>query len=285
MAETTLRYVEMDAQWRMKPDALAAAIASDRASGLRPWLIIGSAGTTDTGAVDPLHAIADVAQREQCWFHVDAAYGGYFLLTEYGRNVMRGIERSDSVVLDPHKSLFLPYGAGIVLVRDAAKLVAANVYDAAYMQDALEDGGELSPADLSPELTKHFRAMRMWLPLKVVGTAAFTAALDEKLLLARYFRTEIARRGFAVGPEPDLTVIPFRWAPPGMSSEEANQINELILRALRRDGRIFLSSTVLDGKFTIRFVALQFRTHLATVDLALRLLDEFRAEISGQLSH
>ena len=281
MRETTLRYIDMDSKWRMRPDALAAAIASDRAAGLTPWLVIASAGTTDCGAVDPLDEIADVAERERCWYHIDAAYGGYFLLTVHGREMMRGMERSDSVVLDPHKSLFLPYGAGIVLVRDAEKLVAANVYDAAYMQDAVAHGSELSPADLSPELTKHFRAVRMWLPLKVVGTAAFTAALDEKLLLARYFQSEIAKRGFEVGPFPDLTVVPFRWAPAGMTTEDANRVNEALLREMRRDGRVFLSSTMLDGKFTLRLVALQFRTHIRTIDLALKLLDQFRSTITS----
>ena len=149
------------------------------------------------------------------------------------------------------------------------------------MQDGVEHGSELSPADLSPELTKHFRAVRMWLPLKVVGTAAFTAALDEKLLLARYFQSEIAKRGFEVGPFPDLTVVPFRWAPAGMTTEDANRVNEALLREMRRDGRVFLSSTMLDGKFTLRLVALQFRTHIRTIDLALKLLDQFRSTITS----
>jgi glutamate/tyrosine decarboxylase-like PLP-dependent enzyme len=108
MAESPIRHVAMDAHYRMRPDALAEAIARDRAAGLKPWLVIAAAGTTDTGAVDPLDAIADVAQRERCWYHVDAAYGGFFLLTDHGRALMRGIARSDSVVLDPHKGLFLP---------------------------------------------------------------------------------------------------------------------------------------------------------------------------------
>src|SRR3954471_23712323 len=124
LAEAPVRRVAMDAGYRMRSDALAQAIAADRAAGLRPWLIIAAAGTTDVGAVDPLHAITDIAARERCWYHVDAAYGGFFLLTEQGRRLLRGIERSDSVVLDPHKGLFLPYGIGMVLVRDARPLTA-----------------------------------------------------------------------------------------------------------------------------------------------------------------
>ena len=131
MAEAQVRWIPMDERYRMRPDALAAAVAEDRSAGLRPWLVVAAAGTTDTGAVDPLVAIADVAERERCWFHVDAAYGGFFLLTEQGRVLLEGIERSDSVVLDPHKGLFLPYGSGIVVVKDSAPLLRGTTTPAA----------------------------------------------------------------------------------------------------------------------------------------------------------
>jgi glutamate/tyrosine decarboxylase-like PLP-dependent enzyme len=274
LAEVQLREVEMDDGYRMRPEALARAVAADRAAGLRPWLILGSAGTTDTGAVDPLDALADIAQRERCWYHVDAAYGGFFLLTQAGRALLKGIERSDSVVLDPHKGLFLPYGSGMVLVRDAAALGVSHEYSGNYMQDALREPGEVSPADVSPELTKHFRALRMWLPLMQLGVAPFRAALEEKLLLARYFRGEVAALGFEVGPEPDLSIVTFRWAPAGMSLAEANRLNERLVEAVRHDGRIFISSTLLEGRFTLRMVALHFRTHRRTIDLAISVLRE-----------
>ncbi|HWS70572.1 MAG TPA: aminotransferase class I/II-fold pyridoxal phosphate-dependent enzyme [Thermoanaerobaculia bacterium] len=274
LAEVQVRHIAIDERFRMRADALAEAIAADRARGLKPWLIVASAGTTDTGAVDPLEAIADIAQRERCWFHVDAAYGGFFLLTDRGRDVLRGIERSDSVVLDPHKSLFLPYGSGIVLVRDARHLVATHDYAGNYMQDALREPGEVSPADVSPELTKHFRALRMWLPLIVLGTKPFRAALDEKLLLARYFFEEIQKLGFEVGPEPELSIVTYRYAPAGATLEEANAMNQAIVDGIRRDGRIFISSTMLDGKFTLRLAVLAFRTHRSMIDLALEMLRE-----------
>jgi aromatic-L-amino-acid decarboxylase len=274
LAEAQVRYVDTDEGFRMRPEALQQAITADRSNGLRPWLVVAAAGTTDTGAVDPLDAIATVAERERCWFHVDAAYGGFFLLTEHGREALRGIERSDSVVLDPHKSLFLPYGSGMVLVRDAAPLMESHRYEAGYMQDAVREPGELSPADVSPELTKHFRALRMWLPLILLGTRPFQAALEEKLLLARYFYREIEAAGFEVGPEPDLSVVIFRWVPPGATLDEVNEVNQRIVDGVRRDGRIFISSTMIDGRFTLRMVVLAFRTHRRTIDLALRILRE-----------
>jgi aromatic-L-amino-acid decarboxylase len=279
MAEAQVRQVAMDDGYRMRPDALAHAIAADRGRGLRPWLVIAAAGTTDTGAVDPLDAIANVAERERCWLHVDAAYGGFFLLTEHGGRRLRGIERSDSVVLDPHKSLFLPYGAGIVVVRDADRLAATHGASGHYMQDALREPSEISPADVSPELSKHFRALRMWLPLILVGTGPFRAALDEKLLLARYFHEEIQTLGFEAGPAPDLSVVTYRWAPPGVSLERANEVNQAIVDRVRRDGRVFISSTTLDGRFTLRLAVLAFRTHRRTVDLALRVLGEAVAAV------
>jgi glutamate/tyrosine decarboxylase-like PLP-dependent enzyme len=274
LGEAPLHYVAMDERYRMRPDALSEAMGEDRARGLRPWLVVAAAGTTDTGAVDPLDAIAAIAGRERCWFHVDAAYGGFFLLTDEGRRLLRGIERSDSVVLDPHKGLFLPYGSGVVVVRDAAPLVAAHSYAGHYMQDALRDPEELSPADVSPELSKHFRGLRMWLPLILLGTRPFAAALEEKLLLARYFHLEIRDLGFEVGPPPELSVVPFRWSPPDTSPDEADELNRRIVDGVRRDGRVFLSSTMLDGRFTLRLVVLAFRTHRRTIDLALRVLRE-----------
>jgi glutamate/tyrosine decarboxylase-like PLP-dependent enzyme len=281
LGEARVRQIPTDERFRMRPEALEATIAEDRAQGLKPWLIAAAAGTTDTGAVDPLDAIATIAGRERCWFHVDAAYGGFFLLTDHGKKMLKGIERSDSAVLDPHKSLFLPWGSGIVVVRDAARLAATHGASGHYMQDSLREPGEVSPADVSPELTKPFRALRMWLPLILLGTKPFQAALDEKLLLARYFHQEIQALGFEVGPEPDLSIATFRWSPPGASPERIDRINQEIVDAVKKDGRIFLSSTLIDGRFTIRMAALALRTHRRTIDLALQILREQAAAFTA----
>jgi aromatic-L-amino-acid/L-tryptophan decarboxylase len=290
LGEAQVRHVAIDDRFRMRPDALEQTIIKDRERGLKPWLVVAAAGATDTGAVDPLEPIATICERERCHFHVDAAYGGFFLLTEHGRAALKGIERSDSVVLDPHKGLFLPWGTGIVVVRDGKALAASHHYSGNYMQDAMKDLGEVSPAELSPELTKHFRALRMWLPLILLGVKPFRAALGEKLLLARYFCQEIEGCGFEVGPPPDLSIVTFRWARPGANVEKQNRDNEAIVDAVRRDGRIFLSSTMLDGRFTLRMAALGFRTHRRTIDLAVQILCEQRDALAviphpGQSSH
>ena len=281
LGECQVRQVPLDDRYRMRPDDLDRMILADRAAGLRPWLVVASAGTTDVGAVDPLRAIAEVTSRHGLWYHVDAAYGGFFALTEHGRSMLQGMELSDSVVLDPHKSLFLPYGSGVLLVRDGARLAETHHYEAHYMQDAKKLTDELSPADLSPELTRPFRALRLWLPLMIHGVAPFRAALEEKCLLARYFRHEVARRGFWVGPEPDLSVVVYRYIPERMRAPGAevdwpavDRYNEQLVEAIRRDGRVFVSSTQLGGRFTLRIAVVVHRTHLATIHTTLTVLDE-----------
>ena len=270
MGETARRDVAVDENFRLCPRSLAELAAADRARGLLPWLVLGSAGTADTGAIDPLDRIADIAEREGLWFHVDAAYGGFFALLPEFRPALAGMERADSIVLDPHKSMFLPYGTGAVLVRNRDALQDAHAYYASYLQDTVEsEGGGRSPAAVSPELTKHFRALRVWLPLLLHGEEPFRACLREKLELARYFHREIGKLGFEVGPEPDLTVVTFRWVP---DSGSANAFNQVLVEETHRDGRVFMSSTTVDGRFMLRMAALAFRTHLDTIDLALDVL-------------
>jgi glutamate/tyrosine decarboxylase-like PLP-dependent enzyme len=279
LAEAPLRRVPMDERFRMRPDELARMIAADRAAGLRPWLVVASSGTTDTGAIDPVDEIAEVAEAAGVWLHVDAAYGGFFLLTGIGRSKIRGLECSDSVVMDPHKGLFLPYGTGALLVRQGELLARSQWYEANYLQDALDSTEEVSPADLSPELTRHFRGLRMWLPLVLHGVAPFRAALEEKIQLCRYFYEELSGiPGMQRGPYPELSVALYRYVP---RAGDANEFNARLIREVRRDGRVFLSSTTIDGTFWLRLAVLCFRTHRRHVDLALQVLREKIAEIEG----
>ena len=271
MGESIKRYIPLDEKYRIIPEKLEEAISKDKASGFIPWLIIASAGTTDTGAVDPLDTIGDIAKKFKLWYHIDGAYGGFFALIEEGKRILKGLEKSDSLVIDPHKTLFLPYGSGVVIVKDKKKLYNSQYYQANYMQDTLNSTEELSPADLSPELTKHFRGLRLWLPLKLIGLKPFKAALEEKLLLARYFYEEVKKLGFETGPYPQLSIVTFRWVP---KNEDADKINEKLVNEIQKDGRVFISSTRLDGKFTLRLAIVSFRTKLQTVDLAIAVLKE-----------
>lgn len=269
LGECILRRVKLDDRYRIDAKELDKQVRADKAKKLNPFLIIAAAGTTDVGAVDPLHDIGIIAKKTGCWFHVDAAYGGFFMLTREGRQKLRGIELSDSLVVDPHKGLFLPYGLGVVLVKEQRFLAATHFYQANYMQDTAGANDEPSPADLSPELTKHFRGMRLWLPLQLHGVKPFRACLEEKLMLAKYFYKEVRKLGFETGPAPELSVVTYRYIP---KKGDPNAFNKKLVEAVQEDGRVFISSTLLDGKFTLRMACLAFRTHLSTIDTLLKVL-------------
>ncbi|MFZ6665292.1 pyridoxal phosphate-dependent decarboxylase family protein [Peijinzhouia sedimentorum] len=269
LEECIIHHIPLDAEFRIDAEKLEELIIDDKANGLNPFMVIASAGTTDVGAVDPLAAIGQIAQEHGLWFHIDAAYGGFFMLTEHGRSVMKGIEMADSVILDPHKGLFLPYGLGMIIVKDLNKLLAAHTFEANYMQDSKDFNLEYSPADVSPELSKHFRGLRMWLPLKLHGIAPFRAALEEKLWLTRYCYQKVKEMGFEMGPYPQMSVFTFRL---NASDGNNDSINKAILKGIHTDGRIFISSTQIHKQFHLRFACLSFRSHLREVDLFLEIL-------------
>ncbi|WP_204336088.1 pyridoxal phosphate-dependent decarboxylase family protein [Leptobacterium flavescens] len=280
LSEVQLRYIPLDKGLRLSVTELEKAILSDKEKGLKPFFINASFGTTNTGAIDPIDPIAAIAEKYNLWFHVDAAYGGFFKLVAGMDPKFRGIEKADSITLDPHKTLFLPFGTGCILIKNKEKLFKAFHYLADYMQDTVDAIEEVSPADISPELTKHFRGMRLWLPLKLFGLKPFRAALQEKLLLTRYFYDKIKQtEGFEVGPEPELSVAMFRYIPSG---GDANEFNKKLIRAIQTDGRIFLSSTTVDGIFWIRVAVVIFRIHLEQMDLLLRIIQEKVDELSDK---
>lgn len=258
------RLIDTDEHHRMSLAALEAALEQDCAAGMRPWLVVASAGTVDTGAVDPLAEIADLCRRYGAWFHVDGAYGGLFALCDEGRDILKGIERADSVALDPHKALFLPYGTGAVLVREGQLLADAFSASADYIRPLGDSEVGPSPADLSPELTRHFRAMRLWLPLQIAGVAAFRAAQEEKLALARYLHARLQQLGnIDAGPAPQLSVVAFRYLP---IRGDPDEFNERLLRRIQEEGRVMLSGTRVNGQATLRCAILSFRTHIEDVD-------------------
>ena len=269
------RKVATDSSTRMQPDALREALARDVADGIRPWLVVVSAGTIDIGAVDPLVEIAAIAREFSAWLHIDGAYGGLFALCDEGRARLAGLELGDSIALDPHKTMFLPYGTGAVLIRDGALLTQTFSHDADYIQPFGPDEVGPSPANQSIELTRHFRAMRLWLPLQLAGVNAFKAAQTEKLGLARYFHAHLGEiEAIDPGPYPELSVVAFRHR----GGEEAS---ERLLAHLQQEGRILLSGTRVDGSFRLRAAILCFRTHVEHVDTAIEAIRDGVAASHG----
>ena len=269
------RMIATDDRYRMSLDALEQALEEDRRNGVRPWLVVASAGTVDTGSIDPLPEIAELCRRYGAWFHVDGAYGGLFKLCEEGRARLSGLELTDSVALDPHKTLFLPYGTGAALVREGHHLLDAFSADAAYMHQPVDADVGPSPGDLSVELTRHFRALRLWLPLQIAGVAAFRAAQAEKLALARYFHLRLSELdGWDPGPEPDLSVVAFRYG-------DDDDFNERLMHHIQQEGRVMLSGTRIDGSYRLRCAILCFRTHIEHVDEAVDALLRGVAALDG----
>ncbi len=271
-----LRKISLDDQLRMSVAAFHQTIKKDVEEGLLPFMVVSSAGTTDSGVIDPIDEIAEISQRYNIWHHVDGAYGAFFILADSLKDKLAGINKADSIVLDPHKSLFLPYGLGIVLVRSSDHMRSSFSYEANYMQDAIEMEQEISPADVSLELTKHFRGLRMWIPLKLHGIAAFRNALEEKHQLALYFYQEIGKiNGFEAYQKPEISVVMFRYK----DGPDKNKINKYIIDKIHMDGRIFISSTTIQNDIWLRVAILVFRTHLKTIHLTLSILRELSAEI------
>ncbi len=271
-----LRLVPTDAQLRMDPEALRRMIHEDRAAGLRPFMVSPAAGTTNTGAIDPLDDIAAVAEEEGLWNHVDGAYGGFFVLAERGRELLRGIERADSITLDPHKGLFLPYGTGGLVVRDGEALRSAHFEGAEYLQD-LPPAAELpNYNELSPELSRDARGFRVWFPLKLHGVDVFREALAEKLeLTTRLYEVLAEDPRIELPWAPQLTVVPFRL------KGAAEPVQREFLERINASKRVFLSSTLVRGVYTLRVCIVSHRTHADRIDECAAIIEESAAALAG----
>jgi len=270
LGEARLRVIASDDHFRMRMDRLQAAIQQDVAAGNRPWLLAPTAGTTNSGAVDPLEECAHIAARYGLWMHTDGAYGAFFALCEEGKQRLVGQHQSDSLVADPHKGLFCPFGIGAVLVKHLDPLRRAHAYAADYLPTPPDDLNELSPTESTLEFSKHARALRLWLPLMLFGVSPFRAALEEKLRLAQYAWEKLqSLKGFDPVAAPQLSVMAFRLLPP---SGDPDAFQQDLLANLYREGRVFLSSTRLGDRLCLRLAVLALRTHREHVDEAIDCL-------------
>ncbi|HUH11762.1 MAG TPA: aminotransferase class V-fold PLP-dependent enzyme [Longimicrobiales bacterium] len=267
-----VRALPADRDGRLQAEVCRAAIAEDRRAGRRPLALVASAGATSTGAVDPLGALAEVAEEEGVWLHVDAAYGGFAVLTAEGRELLAGIERADSVTLDPHKWLFQPYEAGCLLVREGPRLRDAFHILPAYLQDTAVAGGEVNFAERGPQLTRMARAVKIWLSVQLFGLDAFRAAIEEALRLARRAEERIRRSAeLELATPARLGIVCFRRR---ASEESADSTNEALVRALAESGLGMISSTRVDGRYALRLCILNHRSRWEDVERVLTFLEE-----------
>ena len=270
-----IRIIECDDNYRLDLERVRTAIAEDRDKGLTPFMVAASAGTTNTGAVDHLSEIHQLAKQENLWFHVDGAYGGFFCMTERGRAKLRGIEMADSLVLDPHKTLFLPYGTGALLVRNGNHLKSTHTSGADYLPPMQEDDSFVDFCELSPELTRPFRGLRVWLPVKMHGLSIFRTYLDEKLDLAQWVQGQIELTPeLGVLAPAELSIFAFAWKDDSLSLEQRNEKTKLLHRLINEKNRVHLTGTLIKGVYVIRVAISVFRTHKDRLEVFLEDLHE-----------
>lgn len=275
-----VRVISVDDDFRMDLSALQAAIDADREAGLRPFMVVSSAGTVNTGSVDPLHDIADLCAREDLWHHCDGAYGACFHIVPELRPLLAGLERADSLTLDPHKGLFISYGVGALLVRDGEALRKAHADTASYLPEPTESFYD--PSQYGPELSRDYRGLRLWLPIKLFGTRRFVAALTEKRALALAAAERLsALPGLTMDAWPELSLLAFHVSWPQASLADENRATAELMERVTTRGRVMLTGCTIDGRHLARVCVLSFRTRAAQIDA---LVEDCEAELSALLA-
>jgi glutamate/tyrosine decarboxylase-like PLP-dependent enzyme len=257
-----VRVVEMDDDFALLPSDLEEQVIADRTAGLTPFLVVASAGTTNTGTVDPLDAIADYCEIENLWLHVDAAYAGFAALTAEGKQLLRGIERADSLTLDPHKWLFVPFECGCLMVRDSTLLTDAFRILPEYLRDVEPAEEEVNFADRGEQLTRYSRALKIWVSVSYFGTDAITAAIQAGMDRARLVESLVRQSSLLEVLSPArFSIVCFRVHPKGMADgAELDALNERVNSSVVAEGKYLISSTRLRGNFSLRICNLGFRT-------------------------
>ena len=274
---------------RMDVAKLKEQIRQDRSDELRPFAVVANAGTTNTGTVDPLPEIGAIAHRERLWFHVDAAYGGFAALSERGRKLLAGIEGADSVVLDPHKWLYCPFEAGCVIVREGRLLPETFRILPEYMRDVAREAQEVNFCDYGLQLTRSFRALKVWMTVKTFGARRLKQIINQCLDLTQY-----AARLFRESPRleiitpPSLGVFTFRYVPRQLKTGDSHagtlldKLNRKLVAKIISGQKLMLSSTQLGSRYVLRFCVLNHRTRREDIDEALRLIEDYGRELEEE---
>jgi aromatic-L-amino-acid decarboxylase len=278
-----IRSIPVDGSLRMRVDVLADSITRDRAAGLVPFLVVSSAGTTNTGAVDPLADIASVCRDRGLWHHIDGAYGAFFHMCPELRPLLAGLPQADSLTLDPHKGMFLPYGTGALLVRDGQALRAAHSVTASYMPASQDDTGLYDPHQYGPDLSRGFPGLRVWMAVKLFGAERYRAAIAEKRALALDAARRIAAiPSLVMDAPPQLSLFAFHLEWPGSTRDAQNRATRELLERVTRRGKVMLTGCEVDGRFLGRVCVLSFRTRRDRIDACVEhLAEEAGASVRG----
>lgn len=268
---------------RMDMAALRARVAADRAAGKRPFCVIANAGTTNTGAIDPLPELAEFCRAESLWLHADGAYGASAMLCDKGRALLRGLESVDSLSVDPHKWMFQPYEIGCVLVRDRRLLRQAFEIRADYMQNVSDDEERPNFCDHGIQLTRNFRALKLWFSIKTFGMKSFRAAVTHGMAMAEHAESLLrAMPDWEVCTAAQLALLSYRFAPAGLSAGRLDEINRALVDASQRDGFVFVSSTNHKGRTVLRLNTINPNTTPDDIRDSLNRLDTLARTIATQ---
>jgi aromatic-L-amino-acid decarboxylase len=266
-----LRLIPVDQRGAMRADCLTVAIAADRAGGLRPFLVAGTAGTVNTGAFDDLEALAEICRREKLWFHVDGAFGALVALSNSLRPLVRGIARADSIAFDFHKWAHVPYDAGFLLVRDAERHRRTFSSEAAYLHRAPSGlaAGEVWPCDLGPDLSRGFRALKTWFTFRVHGTDKIGACIEHTCRVAKYLETRLIEQSslFEIAAPVTLNIVCF-----GLRASADSELNKAVAIDLQERGVAAPSTTIIDGRTVIRAAIVNHRTTEQDIDSLMAAL-------------
>lgn len=284
-AREQIRALPSDENFRLPVESLRQAVSEDRAGGKRPFLVIANAGTTNTGAVDPLDRLADLCELENLWLHVDGAYGAAACLSERGRRLMTGIERADSLSLDPHKWLFQPFEIGCVLAREAGMLKKTFHTMAGYLEDTKRaEEEEINYYDYGVQLTRGFRALKLWLSIKTFGAAAFREAINRGFEMAE-FAEKLMRQSdcWRVISPATFGIVTFIFVAEGCSGSEISEIHRRMVEAMAQDGFAFANSTALRGQTVMRLCTINPRTTEDDVRATIKQLEQFGRELQDRI--
>ncbi len=278
------RHHAVDDGLRIRSDALAEAIRADLGAGIRPAAIVGTAGTTGTGAIDPLPELAEIAAEHRLWFHVDAAYGGALGLSDELRPLLKGIERADSITLDPHKWLSTPLGSGCILVRDVQTLADSFGVYASYVHEDEEVDRGINLGFMGPQFSRGFDALKVWVSLLAHGRTAYARRIAHDIELTRYLAKRVEERPEFELVASGLSICCFRYRPSGVDDDEyLDRLNERLMTELQLDGRVYPSNAIVNGRFCLRTCIVNFRTEADDLDRLLDLSAELGAKLDRKL--
>ena len=279
----SVRRVPVDASWRLDVSALRDAVATDAGAGLTPVCVVASAGTTATGAVDPLDGAAEVAAEHQLWFHVDGAYGAPAAAVPAQREHFRGMERADSLAIDAHKWLYAPVDCSALLVHDisaAARAFGATAGDYVRVLQAEHDEA-FAFWDHGLELSRRFRALKLWMTFRHYGARRLTEAIEHDIAMAARLAALVEHGSdFELLSPPSLSICTFRHVPPTVAEQELDAHNERLLAAVQRDGRVYLSNAVVNGHFALRACVTNYRTTNADIERTVDVLRTLGADLA-----